>query len=156
MDFFSKKNIQCTCGMVINIKKDKMKSIVCPHCKNTVVYDQSKGNKAVCPICKEKLATEDALKNTAEIKCPTCSCELTVDKNATTYTCPLCDTTINVKKILDMEIECIADTHRDAKIDLTGPTAGFKVSFKLGLVLIVCLCPPSSGQLLALEHSNPI
>ena len=29
---FSKKNIQCTCGMVINIKKDKMKSIVCPHC----------------------------------------------------------------------------------------------------------------------------
>ncbi len=95
---FSKKNIQCTCGMVINIKKDKMKSIVCPHCKNTVVYDQSKGNKAVCPICKEKLATEDALKNTAEIKCPTCSCELTVDKNATTYTCPLCDTTINVKE----------------------------------------------------------
>ncbi len=41
------------------------------------------------------------------------------------------DITINVKKILDMEIECIADTHRDAKIDLTGPTAGFKVSFKV-------------------------
>ena len=96
--FFSRKTINCSCGRIIDIRNNKLKSIECPHCKNVVVYDQSKLDKAICPICKEKLISDNTYLNTATIKCPTCLCDLVVDKNASSYTCPLCETNINVQE----------------------------------------------------------
>lgn len=99
--FFSKKKIDCTCGYTINVKTDKLSSTMCPHCGNTVVFDQSKGEDAVCPVCHEKINTRESMAALAEFTCHSCSCKLSADKNAATYTCPLCDTVINVQ-------ECIA------------------------------------------------
>lgn len=97
---FAKKKIDCTCGYTILVKSDKMASKICPHCGNTVVFDQSKGEKAICPVCKNKINTSFDQSKSAEISCPTCGCMLTTDKNATTYDCPLCDTSIDVQKAL--------------------------------------------------------
>lgn len=52
--FFAKKKIQCSCGHVIDIKTEKLSSKVCPHCGNTVVYDQSKGENALCPYVTKR------------------------------------------------------------------------------------------------------
>ena len=96
--FFSKKKIECSCGNIINVKTDKMTSKLCPHCGNNVVFDQSKGENAVCPVCHEKINTAENLAALVEFTCPSCSCKLSADKNATSYTCPLCDTVINVQE----------------------------------------------------------
>ena len=98
--FFAKNMIECQCGKIINVKRDRMTSTECPHCKNIVVYDQAKGKHATCPICKEKLVTNESLNKTADIKCPSCACELTVDKNGDKYICPLCETEINIQEQL--------------------------------------------------------
>lgn len=95
--FFARKKIDCTCGYTINIRTDKMTSRVCPHCGNNVIFDQSKGDKAVCPVCKEKINTSESMINKIEFSCPSCSCQLTADKNSSEYTCPLCDTVIDVQ-----------------------------------------------------------
>lgn len=98
---FAKKKINCVCGNTIKVKTDKMTSRACAHCGNTVIFDQSKGDKVVCPVCHEKINTIDNLSHLVEFSCPSCSCKLSADKNAAQYTCPLCDTVINVQ-------ECIA------------------------------------------------
>lgn len=95
--FFAKKKIDCTCGYTIHVKTDKMTSRVCPHCGNNVIFDQSKGDKAICPVCHEKINTSDHIFNKVEFSCPSCSCHLSADKNASSYTCPLCDTVIDVQ-----------------------------------------------------------
>lgn len=95
--FFAKKHVRCTCGHKIKVKTEKMKSKECPHCGNTVIYDQSKGEKAVCPVCHEKINTAVDKNSLVEITCPSCSCKLTVNKNAESYTCPLCETNIDVQ-----------------------------------------------------------
>lgn len=96
--FFSKKKIECSCGNIINVKTDKMTSKLCPHCGNNIVFDQSKGENAICPVCHEKINTAENLAALVEFTCPSCSCKLSADKNATNYTCPLCDTVINVQE----------------------------------------------------------
>lgn len=101
--FFAKKRIYCTCGYVINVKTDKLSSKVCPHCGNTVVFDQSKGEEAKCPVCHEKINTRESMAALSEFTCPSCSCKLSADKNAHTYTCPLCDTVINVQERIAKE-----------------------------------------------------
>ena len=95
--FFARKKIDCTCGYTIHVKTDKMTSRVCPHCGNNVIFDQSKGEKALCPVCKEKINTNESIFNKVEFTCPSCSCNLSADKNAAEYTCPLCDTVIDVQ-----------------------------------------------------------
>ncbi len=95
--FFAKKKIECSCGYTINVRTDKMTSRVCPHCGNTIVFDQSKGERALCPVCKEKINTAETLSNCADFFCPSCACQLSADKNAETYTCPVCDTVIDVQ-----------------------------------------------------------
>ena len=97
---FAKRNVECDCGYTINIKEERCVTRVCPHCKNTVVYDQAKSTSAICPVCKGQLVTEESMKHVSQIMCPSCSCELTVDKNATTYECPLCETKIDVQQQL--------------------------------------------------------
>ena len=95
---FAKKKIDCACGHTIDVKTEKLSSKVCPHCGNSVVYDQSKGEAAKCPVCHEKINTRDSATALVEFTCPSCSCKLSADKNAATFTCPLCDTSIDVAK----------------------------------------------------------
>ena len=95
--FFAKKKINCVCGYTINVKTDKMASKECPHCGNTVIYDQSQGDQAKCPVCHEAINTSESMKNLVDFSCPSCSCKLTADKNAVSYTCPLCETHIDVQ-----------------------------------------------------------
>lgn len=101
--FFARKKIDCTCGYTINVRTDKMTSRMCPHCGNNVIFDQSKGEKAVCPVCKEKINTSESVFNKVEFTCPSCSCNLSADKNAAEYTCPLCDTVIDVQSQAEKE-----------------------------------------------------
>lgn len=96
--FFARKKIDCACGYTINVKTDKMTTRDCPHCGNTVLYDQTKGENAKCPVCHNQLVTQESMSALTEFSCPSCSCKITADKNASSYTCPLCDTVINVQK----------------------------------------------------------
>ena len=97
--FFTKRTIDCDCGYTIHVKTDKVTTKVCPHCGNTIVYDQSKAKSAVCPVCKEKLNVGDG-KTVVSFTCPTCACTLTADRSTATYTCPLCDTVVDVQQQL--------------------------------------------------------
>jgi membrane protease subunit (stomatin/prohibitin family) len=98
--FFANHVIQCTCGHLIDVKKDRMASMVCPKCGNTVVYDQAKAKNALCPVCGAKLITPETLGNMVEVDCPTCGCHLSVAKNASAYTCPVCKSEVDVQKEL--------------------------------------------------------
>jgi membrane protease subunit (stomatin/prohibitin family) len=89
--FFARKKIDCACGYIIDVRTDKLASRECPHCGNTVVFDQSKGEKAVCPVCKEPINTYAEQTQTEEISCSQCGVRLIVNKAASTYTCPVCD-----------------------------------------------------------------
>lgn len=101
--FFAKKTISCKCGKLIDVKKDRFVLRECPHCGNSVLYDQAKGESANCPVCHGQLVTEDSKKNLVGITCPSCSCHLTVNKAATNYTCPLCKTDIDVQQEIEKE-----------------------------------------------------
>ncbi len=94
---FASKHIDCDCGYSISVKNDRMSSTTCPECGNTVVYDQAKAGNAECPVCHKHL---DPLKGNGlvSIHCPTCNIQTSVDKAAKYYTCPVCDTTIDVQK----------------------------------------------------------
>ncbi|MCL2217442.1 MAG: SPFH domain-containing protein [Defluviitaleaceae bacterium] len=97
------KSINCNCGKSIHIDADKMAARDCPHCGNTVMYDQSKGESAHCPVCQGAVNTIADVALTAYISCPRCSCNLQVDKKLAderqpTYTCPICDASIDVRQ----------------------------------------------------------
>lgn len=96
--FFAKKTVKCTCGRKIDVNKEKMASKLCPHCGNTVMFDQSKGEAATCPICHEKINTAESKFTLIKLTCPSCQNELNVDKNAEKHTCALCGNTFDVKK----------------------------------------------------------
>lgn len=100
---FAKKKVKCACGRVINASTDKMTSKVCPHCGNTVIYDQSKGEDATCPVCHEKINTSADKSTLVKLTCPSCACEVMVDKNAANYTCTLCGTTFDVQHRIAQE-----------------------------------------------------
>ncbi len=89
--FFVRKKIDCACGYTINVKTDKLTSRECPHCGNTVVFDQSKGADAKCPVCHEPINTLAEQSNMEEISCAQCGVRLKVSKGAVSYTCPVCD-----------------------------------------------------------------
>lgn len=103
MGFFATKKINCSCGHVIDVRTEKMASMNCPHCKNIVIFDQSKGEEAECPVCRSKINTKDSRHSMVDFSCPACSCHLSVDKHAASYTCPLCETEIDVQKQLAKE-----------------------------------------------------
>lgn len=100
---FGTKKINCVCGYTIDVSAERMTSRICPHCGNSVVFDQSRGEDALCPVCHEKINTRESMANLVEFSCPSCSCRLSADKNADTYTCPLCDTKIDVQKQISKE-----------------------------------------------------
>ncbi len=94
--FFAKKKIDCVCGNVIDVRTDKLSSRTCPHCGNTVVYDQSKGQHAKCPICNEPINSKAEQDQNVEFTCEQCGVRLRASKAASTYTCPICDKVNNV------------------------------------------------------------
>lgn len=100
---FAKKKVDCTCGYTINVKTDRIASTECSKCGNTVIYDQSKGDKAVCPVCQNQLISAESMSALVEFSCPSCSCRLSASKNAKTYSCPLCDTQIDVQNQVEKE-----------------------------------------------------
>ena len=101
--FFARKKIDCGCGYTIQVKTDKMSSKICPKCGNHVVYDQSKGDAAKCPVCNAQINTIEHRAQFAEFTCPSCACKLSADKNAKSYTCPLCETVIDVQNRIAKE-----------------------------------------------------
>ncbi len=137
---FAKKNIKCSCGNIINVKKDKLKSVRCQHCQNIVVYDQSKGFNAECPVCHEKIISEGSISKTVDVTCPTCFCTLTVSKSLTTCECPLCDTIVDVQK--EMAKNKMQEEGAISVIKYEGPNDVFVwkhpvENFNLGSQLIV-------------------
>ena len=103
---FGTHTIDCACGYKINVKTDKVISRECPHCGNSVVFDQSRGENALCPVCHKPINTSALIGSMAQIHCPSCSCGISVDKNAAQYTCPLCGT------VIDVQHQISADTER--------------------------------------------
>ncbi len=91
------KSIHCSCGYLIHVQTEKMTNRTCAHCGNEVVFDQSKGTAAKCPVCHEKINADGSMGNKLSFSCPSCSCKLSADKNAASYTCPLCETVIDVQ-----------------------------------------------------------
>ena len=89
--FFARKKIDCACGYTINVRTDKMTGRECPHCGNTVVFDQSKGEKAKCPVCGEPINTMVEQDKMAEFSCAQCGVRLRTSKSAEKYVCPVCD-----------------------------------------------------------------
>lgn len=99
---FSKKTINCSCGRVIDIRKDSLVTDECPHCGNKIVIDARKGDKATCPVCKKPVHTREDINNLVKIRCPQCSCELNVKKPTNSnveISCPICEAKIDVMKI---------------------------------------------------------
>lgn len=101
--FFARKKIDCSCGYTINVRTDKLISRECPHCDNTVVFDQSKGEKAKCPVCGEPINTMAEQSQTVEFSCAQCGVRLRTSKAADTYTCPVCDCENDVRERLMAE-----------------------------------------------------
>lgn len=89
--FFARKKIDCACGYTIDVRTEKLATRKCPKCGNTVIYDQSKGEKALCPVCHEPINTLAEQSNTVEFSCAQCGIRLRTSKAAATYTCPVCD-----------------------------------------------------------------
>lgn len=89
--FFARKKIDCACGNTIDVRTEKLATRKCPKCGNTVIYDQSKGEKALCPVCHEPINTLAEQSNTVEFSCAQCGIRLRTSKAAATYTCPVCD-----------------------------------------------------------------
>ncbi len=138
--FFARKTIDCTCGYTINVKTDKITCKTCAHCGNDVIYDQSKGEDAVCPVCHNKINTRESMSALVDFSCPSCSCKLSADKNATSYTCPLCETVIDIQK--QVAKETVKDKGLASVIKFEGGTDLFVwkhpiEDFNLGSQLIV-------------------
>ena len=89
--FFARKKIDCTCGNTIDVRTERLATRECPKCGNTVIYDQSKGEKALFPVCHEPINTLAEQSNTVEFSCAQCGIRLRTSKAAATYTCPVCD-----------------------------------------------------------------
>lgn len=97
------KKVVCSCGYEIDVKAEKLTSKICSHCGNEVVFDQSKGESALCPVCHNKINTIADATALTQISCPFCSCKIMASKNSSFYTCPLCETRINVQEQIAKE-----------------------------------------------------
>lgn len=89
--FFANKNIKCDCGYKINTKTDKLTNRVCSNCKNSVVFDQSLGDKAVCPVCSNKINTVQENSKAVKFPCKQCGIELSTLSYETVLSCPVCE-----------------------------------------------------------------
>ncbi len=101
--FFARKKIDCTCGYTINVRTDKYTARDCPHCGNTVLFDQSKGEGAKCPVCGEPINTLNEQTRMEEFSCQQCGVRLRTSKSAAKYVCPVCDFENDVQERLISE-----------------------------------------------------
>ena len=100
---FAKRKIHCSCGHTIDVRTEKLSVRTCPSCGNQFVHDQSDGTKVRCPVCHHKVvATMDHTK-LVEFSCAQCGIRLNTNKDATTYTCPVCDHINDVTERLKTE-----------------------------------------------------
>ncbi|MBQ5970663.1 MAG: SPFH domain-containing protein [Clostridia bacterium] len=93
----------CPNGHHLHVDSARMGARKCPHCGSMVAFDQAKKKRARCPVCKEPINTLDDMKNSTTVHCPSCACELMVDKAAPTFECPLCDNLFDVQKQIAAE-----------------------------------------------------
>lgn len=101
--FFHKNRIKCLCGEKINLKTDKMTSRDRPHCGNTVINDQSQGDKCNCPICQNPINTLEEQRVNEKFSCQQCGIRLSDSKSVSIYTCPVCVFENNVQERLTSE-----------------------------------------------------
>jgi len=101
--FFARKKIDCACGYTIDVRTDKLTSRECPHCGNTVVFDQTKGADAKCPVCSEPINTLTDQSKIEEFSCAQCGVRLQAAKSAEKYICPVCDYENDVQERLMAE-----------------------------------------------------
>lgn len=98
---FAKKTITCgnpACNHVMDLKKAKYATKVCPHCGQSVLYDQSKKDKAKCLSCGNPINTLEVNRKIVPITCKNCSVDFEVSTDAKVATCPLCNTENDVRK----------------------------------------------------------
>ena len=86
------------CNHTIDVKSNRMINVVCPNCKNSVMYDQGK-KVPKCPVCNHEIAPA-AGKKMIQIHCPTCHASYSMAEGTSEYTCSLCDSVIDVQKEL--------------------------------------------------------
>lgn len=101
--FFARKKVECSCGYIIDVKTEKLASRECPHCGNSVVFDQSKGEKAICPICHNQINTDADISKVFEFSCKQCGVRLHSSKGAAAFVCPVCDCENDVQERLMQE-----------------------------------------------------
>ena len=95
---FAKRKIQCACGNTIDVRTEKLATRKCPKCGNTVIYDQSKGEKALCPVCHEPINTTALHLKTVEFSCAQCGIQLHASKADPVCVCPVCGCENNVEQ----------------------------------------------------------
>lgn len=96
--FFARKKIDCACGYTIDVRTEKLATRKCPKCGNTVIYDQSKGEKALCPVCHEPINTTALQLKTVEFSCAQCGIQLHASKADPVCVCPVCGCENNVEQ----------------------------------------------------------
>ena len=94
--FFAKKKIECSCGYIIDVRTEKMATRECPHCGNTVVFDQTLGDKAQCPVCHGAINSMTETNKLVDFFCEQCGVRLSANKAAEKYVCPVCDHENNI------------------------------------------------------------
>lgn len=95
---FAKRKIQCACGNTIDVRTEKLATRKCPKCGNTVIYDQSKGEKALCLVCHEPINTTALQLKTVEFSCAQCGIQLHASKADPVCVCPVCGCENNVEQ----------------------------------------------------------
>ena len=96
--FFARKKIDCTCGNTIDVRTERLATRKCPKCGNTVIYDQSKGEKALSPVCHEPINTTALQLKTVEFSCAQCGIQLHASKADPVCVCPVCGCENNVEQ----------------------------------------------------------
>lgn len=130
--FLQKRTISCAqCNEVIDVKASRFISKYCANCRNTYVVDQSKTKN--CPGCGKPYG------NMVKLVCPSCACQIEVN-NAETDICPICNTTINVKREIEKSKQVHANTISVIKYEGSNEAFIYKhpiEDFNLGSQLIV-------------------
>lgn len=92
-NMFSKKNIKCICGYLVNVELNKIATKECSYCGNKSTYNRGQEDTATCSSCGEKLFSRKKIKFT----CPNCLKSHSAFEGTKTYKCSQCDTIINVQ-----------------------------------------------------------
>lgn len=101
--FFGDRKKACPNGHIIWVKYERTAQKVCPHCGNTVVYDQSKGEEVKCVVCHKPLNRAEDNSLSVQLSCPQCSCIHTVRKDKDFTECAVCGYNIDIQRELSKQ-----------------------------------------------------